>query len=154
MKIKDAPLRVRITAVLYAVLMIWLLFGQRLGYTRMSYGEYFSKNVIVTPFRTVARFIGVLRRGEGGYWALHAFVNLAGNVVMFIPLGIFAAMFDGKGDSFWRCMVRCAAVIAAVELMQLVTMLGTFDIDDLILNTAGAAMGYLLYRLHGYKRKS
>ena len=44
---------------------------------------------------------------------------------MFIPLGIFAAMFDGKGDSFWRCMAKCAAVIAAVELMQLVTKLKT-----------------------------
>ena len=84
---------------------------------------------------------------------IHAFVNLAGNVVMFIPLGAFAALFDGEKASFWRCMARSAAIIISVELIQLVTMLGTCDIDDLILNMVGAAIGYGIYKLCKIKTK-
>ena len=37
-------------------------------------------------------------------------------------------------------------VISAVEAAQTLLLVGTCDIDDLILNTAGAAIGYGLYR--------
>lgn len=32
-----------------------------------------------------------------------------------------------------------------VEVIQLITKVGCFDVDDMILNTAGAALGYLLF---------
>lgn len=35
--------------------------------------------------------------------------------------------------------------ITSVELIQLVTLLGSMDIDDLILNLAGASIGFLIY---------
>ena len=40
-----------------------------------------------------------------------------------------------------------AGLIVCVELVQLVTLLGHCDVDDLILNLIGVSMGYLLWAL-------
>ena len=153
MKFRQLPVWVKTAAILYAALMMWLLFGQRLGYSRVGLSEYISQNVILMPLLTVRRFVGVLMRGEGGYRALHAFVNLVGNVVMFIPMGILAPIFSGEKATFWRCMAKCAAVIVSVELIQLFAMLGTCDIDDFILNMLGSAIGCGIYSLYKMKPK-
>ena len=42
-------------------------------------------------------------------------------------------------------------LILAVEILQLVTLLGSCDIDDLLLNILGAAMGYVLWKLRNKK---
>jgi len=34
-----------------------------------------------------------------------------------------------------------------VELIQLVTKVGSFDVDDIILNTIGGAIGYIVYKV-------
>ncbi len=52
----------------------------------------------------------------------------------------------------WAAMTGLAAPLSTpgvvmIELVQLFTLLGRSDIDDLILNTAGAAIGYLVFRL-------
>ena len=153
MERRKSPLWAKVFFVIYAAVMIWLLFGQRLGYPRTEYGEYFAQNIILTPFRTITRFIGVLRDGGSFGGIIHAFVNLLGNIVMFIPLGLLLPLVRTKRMGFWRCMTWCALIIIFVEGLQLVTMLGTCDIDDLILNMMGAAEGYLLYKLYEIKTK-
>ena len=40
----------------------------------------------------------------------------------------------------------------AVELIQLITKVGSCDVDDMLLNTLGAAAGYLCYRLVQWTR--
>ena len=40
-----------------------------------------------------------------------------------------------------------------METIQLVTRVGCFDVDDLILNTAGAAAGYVLFAVCNYLRR-
>lgn len=153
MERRNTPLWVKLAFVIYAAAMLWLLFGQRLGYPRVSYGEYFDKNVILTPFLTIKRFTAVLKNGSSSYRTLHAFVNLVGNVIMFVPLGVFWPLIRRRKLKFFRCMLECVIIIAAVELIQLFAMLGTCDIDDLILNLAGAAIGYMILKLLEIKRK-
>ena len=47
-------------------------------------------------------------------------------------------------------LVLNLGVLAVVELLQLVTRVGIFDVDDLILNLLGAHIGFvLLKRLKG-----
>ena len=40
-----------------------------------------------------------------------------------------------------------------VETIQLITKVGCFDVDDLILNTLGAALGYLAFAVCNYLRR-
>ena len=62
---------------------------------------------------------------------------------------------------FWvyRKQLGLMAVLAGfglsvtVEVIQLITKVGCFDVDDMILNTAGAALGYLLFFICDHLRR-
>lgn len=95
----------------------------------------------------------VLAVGRGGLrdWrvVLTAPTSLAalllyGNVVMFVPLGVFGA-FGWPGRSAW-VLVGCAALSASIELTQAAVLGRVGATDDWLLNTAGAACGLLIAR--------
>lgn len=66
---------------------------------------------------------------------------------MFIPLGfLLPRVFTGL-NRFWKVFLSSGGIIVAVELVQLVTLLGTCDVDDLILNLAGTALGYGIHAI-------
>ena len=44
-----------------------------------------------------------------------------------------------------NCFVMTFALLMLVETVQLFTLLGSFDIDDLLLNIIGAMLGYVIY---------
>ena len=70
--------------------------------------------------------------------------NVVGNIVLFIPYGIFASLY-AKLDKPWEalCLVFFASV--TVETTQL--LIGrVFDIDDILLNCIGGILGYGVYR--------
>lgn len=76
-------------------------------------------------------------------------VNFAGNIALFIPYGIFLVLLspNGKGGgSFTGVLLRSLALSAVLECSQAVFYIGTFDVDDLILNTFGGLLGYILFR--------
>lgn len=122
--------------------MLYLLF-HRPGYVAgIPYVLQLKINLI--PFRTIRQFWNLLL---GSHYQRHAFQNLIGNVVLFIPLGyLLPVNFPGL-RRFWPTLLTSTLVIIAVELCQLFTLVGCCDIDDLILNLPGAAMGYGLYAL-------
>lgn len=71
--------------------------------------------------------------------------NLFGNVGLFIPLGVFLPLLFSVLRRFGRFLLLTLLLILALELTQAATGLGTFDVDDLILNLLGVCLGYLLY---------
>ena len=129
----------RIAFLLYVAAMAWLLFGQRWG------GEFY-RSVNLKPFVTVKLYWKLLR-GENAYLVRHAFINLVGNVVMFIPLGFFQPYLLVKLRKWYKTMLTTVVLILAVEVVQYVTGLGSCDIDDLLLNLVGAWLGYILWRI-------
>ena len=76
-----------------------------------------------------------------------AFANLVYNVIAFIPFGIAVPVIRSKGHSFWLTFLSGTLFSAAIELTQLVTLIGECDIDDVILNSAGVLFGWILYRV-------
>ncbi len=131
----------------YAALMLCLLFDRPAGPAAVSCWEQVRWSVNLVPFRTIREFWAVLRTGEGGYLARHAVINLAGNVVMFVPLGFFLPRLWRSARRLHRTLLRAAGVILAIEIAQPLTLRGSGDIDDLILNLAGTALGYGLFAL-------
>ncbi len=121
----------------YGLVMLWLLFGQRWG--------QWNGTVNLHPFDTLRRFIWVLRYSSDPAQLRHAVVNLAGNVVMFVPLGFLLPCVLPKLCAFWRHLLWMLALILTVELLQWWTGLGTCDVDDLLLNLVGTTAGYLLF---------
>ena len=86
---------------------------------------------------------------SAGRLNFQAVINLGGNVIMFIPFGFLLPFVCDRAKRLKCCFVMTLAVILLVELLQLVTLLGSFDIDDVILNMIGIFMGWAVYiKLH------
>jgi glycopeptide antibiotics resistance protein len=83
------------------------------------------------------------------YWRIFAF-GLAGNFLLFLPLGFFLKVFIQRKTVTLLLYAVCISVL--IELLQLVLRIGVCDIDDVMLNSAGALAGMgvyaVLYRQH------
>lgn len=149
---KAVQITVMILFILYAAAMLFLLFVRRLincGFdiTVFAVPDYLTalaERFEPYPFRTVTEFIGRLE-----IFSLSdlAFRNLFGNVLLFIPAGIFLPLLFRKQRRFPVFLMTFLLTICVIELTQMFTLLGSCDIDDVMLNTAGACAGFGIYRL-------
>lgn len=148
-----------VNALLYGVCGLYLLL---LGL--ILFGKYHGpRSVNLVPLRGIMAFItGTdLATGSTAYAAFIqglALSNILGNIVIFIPMGVYIALFN-KNKGIWRNTLLTVLVSAAAELVQVAFILGIGDIDDVILNGIGGLLGVLLckgiYRLcGGWDRKA
>ena len=128
----------------YCLLMLWLLFGQRIG--SGEYGEPWQ-NWDLKVFSTIKWFIHVLKDVDDPELRRHAAVNLVGNIVMFVPLGFFLPLFFKKTRRLIPFVLTAVACIVVIELIQLAAAIGCCDVDDLVLNLPGMLLGYLLFKI-------
>jgi glycopeptide antibiotics resistance protein len=63
---------------------------------------------------------------------------------LFLPFGVFLKM---KESTIFQLFYIPIVFISLIELLQYITLRGSLDIDDLILNVLGFFIGYLLYPL-------
>ena len=129
---------------IYSGFMLYLLFNRAGGIEGMDYWKQIRMNLNLEPFHTIRLFLRVLGRKD---YLSAAVINLAGNVIMFIPLGFLLPRVFPTLGQFWQTILVTALIITVVELTQLFTLLGSCDIDDLILNLIGAAIGYGISKL-------
>ena len=136
---KDRKKRYWAAFAAYGLLMLWLLFGQRWGQSAGALN--------LEPFDTVRRYIWVLTHSSDANLLRHAVINLGGNVAMFVPLGFLVPCIWEKMGKFGWHFLAMVLTIVLIELLQLMTNLGSCDVDDLILNLVGTAIGFGLYQL-------
>lgn len=89
----------------------------------------------LVPGATIAQELNNPNSGLG-------LVNVAGNVVMFLPVG--GLMVLAFGLRWWRATAAGAAISVAIEVTQLTALGRSADIDDVLLNTVGAGLGALV----------
>lgn len=134
--------------LLYVFLLMYLLFFSE-EYGRVSEAERAYRYNLV-PFVEIRRF-WMYREQLGG---MALFLNLFGNVLGFLPFGfILPVIFRGMRNGF-LIGLSGFVVSLSVEIIQLVTKVGCFDVDDLILNTMGAVLGYLGFAFCDYIRRN
>ncbi|WP_312422717.1 VanZ family protein [Epilithonimonas sp.] len=80
-------------------------------------------------------------------------INIFGNILMFVPFGFLGIIFP-KLNNFWIMILDFLFAIILIESLQYFTRLGVFDIDDVILNTVGVAIGFWIYQLFEKKFNS
>ena len=142
---KNADRIAKITFILYIALMLWLLFGQRVSNdVQGGYWDELSQNINLVPFRTIGGYMDRLYNSAGKL-NHQAVINLGGNVIMFIPLGFLLPFVSDRAKKLKNCFVLTFVVILSVERLQFATLLGSFDIDDLLLNMIGIFMGWMAY---------
>lgn len=132
---------------MYIFLLVYFLFFAE-GYGRAPEVEGGYRYNLV-PFTEIKRFWTY--RERVGFLAF--FSNIFGNIIGFIPFGFILPMISNKTRSGVFIVAAGFVLSLGVETIQLITRVGCFDVDDLILNTLGALIGYLLLELSNKIRR-
>ncbi len=107
---------------------------------------YLSRFVNFRPFRSIYE-VYILGFVHGYVNAYYMLLNLLGNVCAFMPFALFLPLF-WRAQKRWYVFVPTVIVaVATVEMLQFVFMVGSCDIDDLILNAGGAVFLYFILRI-------
>lgn len=128
------------TVFLYGVFICYiLLLIKILLLSRISHSELRSINLI--PFHSIIQYIS----GSSANIKTFAFSNVVGNIVIFIPLGIYLSLF--KNDKRVITNLLFIFIVSLfVEIIQGLLGIGASDIDDIILNCLGGLIGILGYK--------
>lgn len=121
-----------------AIISAMLFFGGLFHLDRAWGGA-----VNLEPFRTIRNFLRHYQRTG----SLSSLFNLLGNAAILVPLGVLLPLMFRSMRRFWVFLPFAALLAAGIEYLQWVTALGVADVDDSILNFAGAAVGYIVTRL-------
>jgi glycopeptide antibiotics resistance protein len=97
----------------------------------------------IIPFKTISNYIKASSHINQDIWIS----NLFGNVLAFLPMGFFLPLLFRRFNGFWQTAGAVFLATSSVEVLQFVTRVGSFDVDDIILNTAGGIIGYLLFAM-------
>ncbi|MEG2109677.1 MAG: VanZ family protein [Clostridium sp.] len=95
----------------------------------------------VIPFATIKEFIF-----DAPTYSI-AIRNLLGNIIIFCPLGFLLPIAFTRLSNWKKIFIVSLGISLLIEVIQLITGYGFFDVDDLILNVFGAMIGYFVYKL-------
>mgnify|MGYP003593000989 CR=1 FL=1 len=136
--------------VYFALLTRSILFKKGLTYFRQHFASEYRhysikegwKTANTVPFHTIRNFYNSQRLDSD-----YKTSNLLGNLVGFVPLGLLLPVVWAFFRRWWSILLAGLLVSLGYECTQLFFGLGVFDVDDLILNTAGTLAGYICYRV-------
>jgi glycopeptide antibiotics resistance protein len=131
---------------IYSALLIKIMVFKdlptiQIGQLMLNYGGTnggYPPNFI--PFGTIIPYLF----GNQGFFI--AGVNLLGNIALLVPLGLVVPLV------FTRITWKGSLVIAvlaglSIEVLQAITNLGIFDVDDVLLNALGVMVGYWAFNV-------
>jgi glycopeptide antibiotics resistance protein len=146
-----APIRemvwpmIRLISALFlaAWLLVTLAFTLRAAHPLP--GQVVTDNGV--PFTTIRIYLDNL---DSAFWVSQA----VGNVLLLLPIGLFGPLVLPWLNRWWRVALLAAAVSSCIELAQLLVPDRSADVDDVLLNTLGALLGYVLLRVSGLSSRS
>lgn len=116
-----------------ALLTVYLLILFRITVFRSGWydHELCSGTVLWVPFQTIFTYL------TNGYAGLFLWLFI-GNIIWFVPFGAYLRL---RGLPFWKAVLLTAALSVLIETLQFVFGSGCTETEDVILNTAGGALG-------------
>jgi len=138
--------------ILYGCVVIYfVLFSDRLG----RGDGYSTYRYNLVPFEEIRRFIIYRNYVSAGAFLL----NLFGNLLVFFPIGFLVPIWRLEKTGCIRIIIYAFLFSLCIETLQLITKVGVFDVDDLMMNTVGGLIGWLIYCIirfiyHKWKAKN
>ena len=136
----------KVSVVCWCLFILYLLSLAYFLFFAEATGRTFSERSYqynLIPLHEIRRFL-IYRRQLG---AAAVILNLAGNVLAFVPFGLFLPLLVKRVRSFGKTVLFGFEFSLLVEILQLYSKVGSFDVDDILLNTTGVWIGYLLFYL-------
>ena len=122
-----------------AVIVPYTLFLLYLMFLGMGRFQYEDNLIRVEPVFSTLKFI------QNSIDWKYIMMIVFGNIIMFIPFGFSGWVFPELKD-LKTLMFAFISTIVIVEALQYFTRMGIFEVDDIILNTFGVYLGWLMRR--------
>ena len=136
----------------YLLLLFWyylwvlanvLFFDNAFGRGISMHAQLDAVNL--EPLRTIKNYL--IAYDYGNISLRLVILNLLGNLIAFAPMGVFLpALFRWQRSIFFFSATLTLG-ITTVEVTQVYTGAGSCDVDDLILNLAGALIVFVFCRI-------
>ncbi|WP_342526582.1 VanZ family protein [Chryseomicrobium sp. FSL W7-1435] len=137
--------------ILYLLVLGALLFvSSRHGYLVYDYtlAEKLRYNANFIPFATISDYIKAYQNQTLNTDIIVR--NLGGNLIAFTPFGLFLPLLFEKLRKVGPFLIVFISILTLIEVTQLLTVRGSFDVDDFILNIPSALLGWGIFHL-GHK---
>lgn len=125
-----------LVAVVWVAVLVYVAF--------MIRAPYAVPRIVFEPFHALKLFLKDMNTAPSrGLGFLEGAVL---NLLIFVPVGYLVPVLWNRVNRLWEVLLLGFCLSLGVELLQLVTLRGMFDLDDLMNNTIGAAVGWVCYR--------
>ena len=139
--------RIKIVFYIYIAIVIKVIIFKYPWEDLKAIMDTWEKGVILegldtanfTLFKTIKMYINYS-------YKLNSFENLVGNVVVFVPFGFLLPYIQEKSRKLPVVVLNAFLFVLGIEVFQLFSAFGAFDVDDILLNCFGAVLGWILYR--------
>ena len=98
-----------------------------------------NRGVILQPFREFE----AMMNGAHFFWFKQIFLN----ILLFVPFGILLPMVSRRFKNPIITVAAGCLFSGSIEIMQYITGRGLTEVDDVITNTIGAAVGVVIYKI-------
>ena len=140
--------RIKIVFFIYIAIVIKVIIFKYPWEDLKAIADTWEKGVILegldtanfTLFKTIKMYINYS-------YMLNSFENLAGNIVVFVPFGFLLPYVQKVAAKFPVLLLNAFLFVVGIEVFQLFSAFGAFDVDDILLNCFGASMGWVIYRV-------
>ena len=133
--------------IIYMCVLVYVVFfAEAMGRTPQD-GYVYN----LTPLKEIKRFMKYIWDNDALGRA--ARLNIFGNIIAFIPFGIYLPYTSESKLGFISTFLYTFSLSLTIELVQLITRVGSCDVDDIILNALGGVIGYILWYIYTKLRK-
>jgi glycopeptide antibiotics resistance protein len=146
-------MRTFLNKAIYVMLLLYLFFLMTVSFWGINkytlrLGSYNEVSHNLIPFGTIRTYIFNFHSYNFDTW----FYNTFGVLLVFIPLGFLLPVIFVNIRSLRNIILTSVCVSIFIEAMQYIATLGVFDIDDIILNSLGTVLGFLLYKIFLFQK--
>ena len=120
------------------LLAYFMFFSESFGRTDTDRGYAYN----LVPLKEITRYFRYYRTLGMPLFL----INIVGNMVAFMPFGFFLPIISRRSRKWYNTVSFGLIFSFILETLQLIFKVGSFDVDDMLLNTVGAGLGFLVYR--------
>ncbi|BCB05177.1 VanZ family protein [Bacillus sp. KH172YL63] len=125
------------------VLLVVSFVGLGFGMNHLRTINYEEVNNNFVPLKTMIGYVFNIDHYNFDTW----FYNTFGIVILFMPLGFLLPKVFSNLNTLKNVLFFTLVLSLCIEVFQYLTKLGVLDVDDVILNLIGAALGYLIFKI-------
>ena len=126
---------IKIVLIIYILGVMFFTFVVRETLVPRTFGH---RGAELRPFR---EYYSLFRYQNHFFW----FKQIALNILLFVPLGVLLPVKDERFKKLWKTALAGLLFSSFIEITQYITGRGFTETDDVINNTLGAVVGYLIF---------